>query len=162
MFHGVAVDGSTSFVAGESVTVDEEEEEEAAEDPDVHTPVSIGSHKRASSTSTTGSSPRKKSPSVRAMNKYMSDNTKIEAERNEYFKQHLAAKQQKEAAKYEKIRLVRKLARECGVEETNRQMWFAMHMICNEENSMEFFIRTSTLEGRLTFIEHSTRVKGLI
>jgi hypothetical protein len=30
MFHGIAVDGSTSFVAGESVTVDEEEEEEAA------------------------------------------------------------------------------------------------------------------------------------
>ena len=77
MFHDVAVDGSTSFVAGESVTVDEEEEEEVAEDPDVHTPVSITSHKRASSTSTTGSSPCKKSLAVWAMNKYMSDNAKI-------------------------------------------------------------------------------------
>ena len=77
MFHGVVVDGSTSFVAGESVTMDEEEEEEAAEDPDVHTPVSIGSHNRACNTSTTGSSPCKKSLAVWAMNKYMSDNAKI-------------------------------------------------------------------------------------
>ena len=77
MFHGVAVDGSTSFVPGESVTMDEEEEEEAAEDPDVHTPVSIGSHNRACNTSTTGSSPCKKSLAVWAMNKYMSDNAKI-------------------------------------------------------------------------------------
>ena len=106
MFHGVAVDGSTSFVAGESVTVDEEEEEETTEDPDVHTLVSIGSHKRASSTSTTGSSLRKKSLANRAMNKYMTDNAKIQAERNEYLKQHLSAKQQKEEANREKIRLV--------------------------------------------------------
>ena len=81
MFHGVAVDGSTSFAPGESATVDEDEEEEPPEDLDVQTPVSISSHKRASSTSTTGSSPRKqhKSPAVRAMNKYMSDNTKIQS-----------------------------------------------------------------------------------
>ena len=82
MFHGVAVDGSTSFVAGESV--DEEEEEEPHEDPDVQTPVSITSHKRASITSTTGSSPRKqpKSPAVRSMNKFMSENIGIQAKRN--------------------------------------------------------------------------------
>ena len=129
MFHDVAVDGSTSFVTGESVTVDEEEEEEVAEDPDVHTLVSITSHKRASRTSTTSSSPRKqpKSPIVRTMNKYISENAKIQAQRNEYFKQHLAAKQQKEAAKYDKIMHVQQLARECGVEETNRPMWFAVH-----------------------------------
>ena len=35
MFHGVAIDGSTSFVAGESMTVDEEDEEDAPKDPDV-------------------------------------------------------------------------------------------------------------------------------
>jgi len=34
MIHGVSVDGSTSFVPGESVTVDEEEEE-PPEDLDV-------------------------------------------------------------------------------------------------------------------------------
>jgi hypothetical protein len=46
------------------------------------------------------------------MNKNMSEYTKIQAERNEYFKQHLAAKQQKEAAKNVKIRHVQQLARE--------------------------------------------------
>jgi hypothetical protein len=83
MFLGVVVDGSTSFVAGDSVTMDEEEEE-ATEVPDMHTLVSTSSHKRASNTSTTGSSPCKqpKSPAVQAMNKYMSDNAKIQAERN--------------------------------------------------------------------------------
>ena len=44
MFHGVAVDGSTSFVARESMTVDEEDEEDSPEDTDVQTPVSITSH----------------------------------------------------------------------------------------------------------------------
>ena len=75
MFHGVVVDGSTSFVPRESVTVDEEEEEEEPpEDLDVQTLVSISSHKRASITSTTGSSPSKKSksPAVRSMDKFMS------------------------------------------------------------------------------------------
>ena len=95
MFHGVAVDGSTSFVAGESVD-EEEEEEEPHEDPDVQTPISITSHKRASITSTTGSSPRKlpKSPAVRSMNKFMSENARIQAERNVMFQKYLENKQQ--------------------------------------------------------------------
>jgi len=94
MFHGVAVDGSTSFVAGESMNVDEEDEEDPPEDPDVQTPVNITSHKRASSTSTTGSSPRKlpKSPAVRSMNKFMSENIRIQAERNVMLQKHLDAK----------------------------------------------------------------------
>jgi hypothetical protein len=36
-------------------------------------------------------------------------------------------------------------------------MWFAVHRICNEESNMEFFIGTSTTEGRLAFIEHYAR-----
>jgi hypothetical protein len=61
-----------------------------------------------------------------------------------------------------KIRIVQQLARECGVEETNRQMWFAVNRICNEENSMEFFIGTSTPEARLAIIEHYAKVNNLI
>ena len=84
IFHGVAVDGFTSFVPGESVTVDEEEEEEPLEDLDVQTPVSISSHKRASSTSTAGSSPsnKSKSPAIRSMDSFMLENARIQAERN--------------------------------------------------------------------------------
>ena len=116
MFHGVAIDGFTSFVPGGSVTVDEEEEEEPPEDLDVQTPISITSNKRASNTSTTGSSPSKKSksPAVRSMDKFMSENARIQAERNMMFKKHLENKQQiayqlaqqKEVARAEKIRYV--------------------------------------------------------
>ena len=87
MFQGVAVDGSTSFFTGESVTMDEEEEEEPPEDLDVQTLVSISSHKRASNTSTTGSSLSKKSksPAVRSMDMFMLENARIQAERNVMF-----------------------------------------------------------------------------
>ena len=133
IFHGVAVDGFTSFVPGESVTVDEKEEEEPPEDLDVQTPISISSHKRASNTSTTGSSPSKKSksPAVRRMDRFMLENARIQAERNVMFQRHLENKQhvayqlaqQKEAARVEKIRYVQQLARECGVDEGNKQFW---------------------------------------
>jgi len=127
MLHGVAVDGSTSFVLGGSVIVDEEEEEEPPEDLDVQTLVSITSNKRASSTSTTGSSPSKKSksPAVRSMDRFMLQNARIQAERNVIFQRHLENKQQvayqlaqqKEAARVEKIRYVQQLTRKCGVDE---------------------------------------------
>jgi hypothetical protein len=62
MFTRVAVDGFTSFVAGERCPIDldgESSDEEAVdEQEDQLTPLSIGT-KRASSTSTTTSSPAK-------------------------------------------------------------------------------------------------------
>jgi hypothetical protein len=70
-FFGNAVDGSTSFVAGENGPIDldgDDSGEEAADDEDDQlTPLSIGT-KRGSSTSTTASSPskRSKSPTVRS------------------------------------------------------------------------------------------------
>ena len=154
MFHGVAVDGSTSFAPRESDTVDEDEEEEVAEDPDVQTLVSITSQKRASSTSTTGSSPSKKSksPAVRSMDRFMLENARIQAERNVMFQRHLENKQQvayqlaeqKEVARVEKIRYVQQLARECGVDESNKQLWYKVFQITKDDDNMEFFIGTST------------------
>ena len=46
------------------------------------------------------------------------------------------------------------MARECGVEETNRQLWYVVHKITKDKDNMEFFIGTSTPAGRLAFIEH--------
>jgi hypothetical protein len=59
---------------------------------------------RGDNTADTATSRAKKSesPVLKAMNKYMSDIAKIQAQRNEYFRQRLAAKQQKEDAKREK------------------------------------------------------------
>jgi len=66
MFTGNTIDGSTSFVVGDSGTIDldggSSDEEVGDEQEDQLTPLSIG-NKRASITSTTASSPRKRSKS---------------------------------------------------------------------------------------------------
>jgi hypothetical protein len=78
--------GSTSFVAGESCPIDlnaASSDEEATDDPDDQlTPLSIG-NKRASSTSTTASSPskRSKSPVVRSMDNNMRTHNKLASRR---------------------------------------------------------------------------------
>jgi len=60
----------------------------------------------------------------------------------------------KEAARVEKIRYVQQLARECGVDEGNKQLWYKVFQITKDDDNMEFFIRTSTPHGRLGFIEN--------
>jgi hypothetical protein len=76
MFTENTVDGSISFVSSDSGTIDldgaSSDEEAADEQDDQLTPLSIG-NKRASSTSTTASSPskRSKSPALRAMDNNM-------------------------------------------------------------------------------------------
>ena len=52
--------------------------------------------------------------------------------------------QQKEAAIVEKIRYVQQLARECGVDEGNKQLWYKVFQITKDDDNMEFFIGTST------------------
>jgi hypothetical protein len=96
MFKGNTVDGSTSYVPGARwasqchvVSSDEEAGEEAGEEQqhDV-TPRSYGT-KRASSTSTTGASPSKKSksPAVRSMNAGLATHCEIARERLQFQKQ---------------------------------------------------------------------------
>ena len=98
----------------------------------------------------------------------MSENTRIQAKRNMTFKKHLENKhqiahqlaQQKEVARAEKIRYVQQLARECGVDEGNKQLWYAVHKITKDDDSMEFFIGTSTPTRRLGFIEYFVGVNN--
>ena len=52
------------------------------------------------------------------------------------------------------------MARECGVDEGNKQLWYKVFQITKDDDSMEFFIRTSTPTGRLGFIEYFTRVNN--
>jgi hypothetical protein len=86
MFTGNTMDGSTSFVAGESCPIALDvpsSDEEATDDPeDQLTLLSIG-NKRSSSTSTTASSPskRSKSPAVRSMDNNMSTHNELASHR---------------------------------------------------------------------------------
>ena len=80
MFAGTAVDGSTSFCPAQSntVDVDSSDEDSNEEQDDQLTPLSVGT-KRASSTSTTASSPskRSKSPAIRTMDGHMKEHNDI-------------------------------------------------------------------------------------
>jgi hypothetical protein len=145
MFDGVAVDGSSAYIPGQIVDVDEEDngeegaEEEGAELLDDHSPVTPvtastnASLKRPNSTSTTAHSPRKigklKSPALRTMNRYMANNERIQEERNKYLaaavEAKVKAKQQQDEAIFEKIKLVQHLAKECGVKESDPSKWYS-------------------------------------
>ena len=108
IFEGVAVDGSTSCVAGQSniddhrAPMEHEDEDNGFEDmeaPMEQSPMSSNSRKRASRTSTTAESPSKKSksPMVRMMKDYISFSSKNAAERNEYLKAAYTEKQQRKS-----------------------------------------------------------------
>lgn len=156
MFHGVVVDGSSSFIPRESVPIEEDSDEEPPEELEAQTPVSIGS-KRASNTSTTGSSPSKKSrsPAVRSMDNNM-EIARIQNDRNRLFESHMdkkqEAKKQKANAKAEKIRYVQQLARECGANERNMKLWIGVLKITKDTDA-EFFIGTKP-EGRMNIIQY--------
>lgn len=115
--------------------------------------------KRASSTSTTGSSPSKKSrsPAVRSMDNNMKEIARIQNDRNRLFEIHMdtkqEAKKQKANAKVEKIRYMQQLARECGANKRNMKLWIGVLKITKDTNAMEFFIGTEP-EGRMNVIQY--------
>jgi len=86
MFKGNTVDGTTSFVPAARETIDlnddDSDEEAGHEQEDELTPMSVG-NRRTSSTSTTASSPskRSKSPVVRAMTIQMTTHNDLSRER---------------------------------------------------------------------------------
>lgn len=165
MFLGVAVDGSTSFVPGQSCpseyNISDDEQEEGEEGEEQLTPLSIGS-KRASSTRSTrstGSSPNKKarSPAVRAMDNNMKDFNIIQENRNAMMQtiwdSRQRAIQEKETAMERKIAQVQQFARECGASEETPMLWIGVLKIILSEPAMNFFIMSKP-EGRMTIIKH--------
>jgi len=91
MFQGNTVDGTTSFVPAATWRTEVNvvsSDEEGGEDEDNVTPMSLGT-KRASSTSTTAFSPNKKSksPAVRAMNMHMNSHLQLARERLDFKKE---------------------------------------------------------------------------
>jgi hypothetical protein len=99
MFKGNTVDGSTSFVlaARETIDLNDDDSDEVAgqEQEDGLTPMSIG-NKRSSSTSTTASSPskRSKSPAVRSMSIQMNTHNDLSRERLQFMKERESRKEE--------------------------------------------------------------------
>lgn len=119
----------------------------------------------------TSEAKKSKNSSLRMIKDHFADMVKKQAARNEYFKQAFSEmqqrnmqkrkKQQREATRGDKIRQVLRLARECGVSETDPE-WIALCKFCKDENGMEFFIGTSTTEGRKAFFNRYVRLNNLI
>uniref|UniRef100_J3N4T7 Uncharacterized protein n=1 Tax=Oryza brachyantha TaxID=4533 RepID=J3N4T7_ORYBR len=123
MFEGVAVDGSTSLVAtaDEPIECNSSDDANADEQDGPLTPLNPG-NKRASSTSTAASRPSKRSkssPAVRAMNNIMGEYNKIARNKlcvlQRLWQEREEPIQQKRKALEAKVKLVNRLARECGV-----------------------------------------------
>jgi hypothetical protein len=155
MFTGNTVDGSTSFVAGESDTIDldgaSSDEAAAAEQADLLTPLSVG-NKRSSSTSTTisGPSKRSKSPAVRSLDNTMRTH-------NEIANHRLCLLENMMDIKKQKIERVTQLAREMGIGAKTPTLFRGLHNIILNESEMDFFLACGPKE-RMMIIEQAAPV----
>ncbi|KAG2646436.1 hypothetical protein PVAP13_2KG509200 [Panicum virgatum] len=159
MFLGVAVDGSSAYCAGQNnpTQIISSEEEEDNDDANL-TPASCGS-KRSNSTCSTATSPSKKtrSPTLRLMDRNMSNFCIILENKNHVMRDIWNDKKKvikdKQAALDIKISKVLAMARQLGATEATPDMWIGVMKIIQSERVMSFFIQ-STEEGRLAVIKH--------
>jgi hypothetical protein len=172
MFMGVAVDGSTSYVPGQStpyedISSDDEEECEEVE-ADQLTPLSSGSKRTSSTRSTpsirsTAASPKKKvkSPAVRAMVEGMKDFNVNAKDRTavvvEYLTLRRKDKEDDRAAKLELCDRIARMARECGVTEANVELWVGVLKLLKDDIGINLFL-VSNPAGRKAIIESYVRV----
>jgi hypothetical protein len=171
MFMGVAVDGSTSFVPGQSTPYEDitsEDEEDFEEDEgDQLTPLSSGS-KRTSSTPNTRStttSPKKKvkSPAVRDMVEGMKDFNVNAKDRTVVVVECLTLrrkdKEDDRAAKMELCDRIARMARDCGVTEANSKLWVGVLKLLKDEVGINLFLVSNTA-GRNALIQSYARVNN--
>jgi hypothetical protein len=138
-------------------------DEEATDDPDDQlTPLSIG-NKRASSTSTTASSPskRSKSPAVRAMDNNMRTRNEIANRRmcllENMFEHRKQEQHNARSALSEKIERVTQIAKEMGITYQTPTLFKGLYKIIHNESDMDFFLPNS-LEERMIIIEQAVLV----
>lgn len=159
MFDGVAVDGSMSFVAGESNRIDCDscDEDPGNENEDQLTPRSVGT-KRTSSTSTTASTPTKRSKSlaVRSMDNNMREYNEIARHKvnvmQTIWQQRNQAIQDQQMALTLKVKKVTQLAKECGATSKTPKLWLGVLKIIQNESVMDFFLESDP-EGRMIIIK---------
>jgi hypothetical protein len=138
-------------------------DEEAIDDPeDQLTPLSIG-NKRASNTSTTASSPskRSKSPAVRSMDNNMRTHDEIASRRvsllENMLEQRKTEQQNARSALSQKIRTVSNIAKEMGITHQTPSLFKGMFNIIQNESAMDFFLANGP-EERMIIIEQAALV----
>jgi hypothetical protein len=158
MFAGNTVDGSTSFVAGQSCPIALDVlsfDEEATDDPeDQLTPLSIG-NKRSSSTSTTASSlsKRSKSPAVRSMDNNMRTHNEL-ASRRVSLLETLVEQRKEEfvttrSVLSPKISRVAEIAKEMGITHETPRLFKGLSTIIQNESYMDWFLANGPEERRI-------------
>jgi hypothetical protein len=159
MFMGVVVDGSTSFVPGQStpyednedISSDDEEEYEEVEADQLTPPLSSGSKRTSNTHSTpsirsTASSLKKKvkSPAVRAMVEGMKDFNVNAKDRTtvvaEYLTLRRKDKEDDRAVKMELCDRIARMARDCGVTEANAELWVGVLKLLKDEIGINLFL----------------------
>ncbi|CAN6362276.1 unnamed protein product [Urochloa humidicola] len=152
MFQNIAVDGSSSCIPGEQMTNTYEGDD--SEDGDVGdgSPVSTHTGKRAGSTTTTATSPKKrtKSPMVKVMKgiwETMQKNCVV------------AQKALQGDFTFDSVQQCMRLAVECGAAEGSDEHWMACKLFVKSEHRA-VFLSLTTNEARLEFLKRWCREKG--
>jgi len=172
LFHGVSVDGTTSYVLGSDdpptcVNLDDEGDEEDDVDPrSPISPMSTGSLKRPSSTADTASSPSKKhkSPMVKCM-KAMVDTLQVGNNKDldvaKQIQDHIATKNVEQqlavkAAKEAELERCLELVKERGYIEESEEFYVAT-MKFAEAYNQAVFLKITTITGRQAWLNRCTR-----
>lgn len=181
IFEGVAVDGSTSYVPTQGAAPpdrdndyndDNEDDDDFYEIPE-DSRANTGSHKRGSSTSTTGTSPCKetKSPIVKIFNLILAQNTKLSEQRTAFLQEQatfdreqtrLQRLQQQQTMERKKgdLATIKKMALEAGVAKNSVQ-FYALGYLGKDEEMKNLFMDLETGPERVQFLRRFCRDHNL-
>ncbi|KAJ1253496.1 hypothetical protein BS78_K248400 [Paspalum vaginatum] len=167
MFHGIAVDGRSSYVPGcdDDTTYLNSDGEGDEEDDDLRSPISSSNLKRASSTTDTATSPPKKHKSP--MVKYKKDMIDVQVgsskdlEVAKQIQDHIASKKRdaKLAAKEEREAEIEKclqLVKECGASEDSEEFYVAT-MKFVESYNRTIFLNIGSPAARMAWLKWCCR-----
>ncbi|KAG8060776.1 hypothetical protein GUJ93_ZPchr0002g25019 [Zizania palustris] len=153
MFHGVTVDGSTSYIPGEGVYGDENGEDGDGEGF-VGSPMSNDSRKRESSTTDTTSSPPKKSksPMLKMFQRLLSELQVARSKEQEVLDRRQDEKQKKKEEAMKDIDRCLDLIVEAGAG-YNSQEFFVASKLFSSEYNRHVFLKIKSKEDRLEWLK---------